>query len=90
MVTQSIGNRLIVTRPSDEQVTPSGIVFMQSKSATPAEEAKILAVGPLVRQCKVGDKILFEPYERVEIELNGAKYWSIKEDAVLCVVGEVL
>jgi chaperonin GroES len=41
--------------------------------------AAVVAVGPNVRQIEVGDRVLYDPEERAEIELHGAQYVLLRE-----------
>jgi chaperonin GroES len=44
--------------------------------------ARIVAVGQQVRQLSVGDKVLFDPEDRAEVELAGATYLLLREKDV--------
>ncbi len=41
--------------------------------------AAVMAVGQHVRQVEVGDRVLYDPQERAEIELQGAQYVLLRE-----------
>ncbi|WGW12942.1 co-chaperone GroES [Saxibacter everestensis] len=41
--------------------------------------AEVVATGPHVRQTSVGDKVLFDPEERAEVELQGSTYVLLRE-----------
>jgi chaperonin GroES len=41
--------------------------------------ARAVAVGPLVRSIQVGDRVLFEPEARAEVELRGIGYMMLRE-----------
>ena len=41
--------------------------------------AEAVAVGPHVRTVKVGDKVLFNPEDRFEVELQGEEYVILRE-----------
>ncbi len=44
--------------------------------------ARVRAVGQHVRQVEVGDRVLFDPDERAEVELEGATYVLLREKDV--------
>ncbi len=44
--------------------------------------ADVVAVGQHVRQVEVGDRVLFDPDERAEVELEGATYLLLREKDV--------
>lgn len=41
--------------------------------------AQVMAVGQHVRQTQVGDRVLFDPQERAEVELGGRDYILLRE-----------
>lgn len=41
--------------------------------------ARVVAIGPNVRTIEVGDRVLFEPEDRGEIELQGIDYVLLRE-----------
>ncbi len=41
--------------------------------------AEVKAVGQHVRQVQVGDRVLFDPEDRSEVELQGAQYALLRE-----------
>ncbi|HET9658101.1 MAG TPA: co-chaperone GroES [Kineosporiaceae bacterium] len=41
--------------------------------------ATVVAIGQHVRQVQVGDRVLYDPEERAEVELQGAQYVLLRE-----------
>jgi chaperonin GroES len=41
--------------------------------------ANVVAVGQHVRQVQVGDRVLYDPEERAEVELQGSQYVLLRE-----------
>ncbi len=41
--------------------------------------AAVVAIGQHVRQVQVGDRVLFDPEDRAEVELQGAPYVLLRE-----------
>jgi chaperonin GroES len=50
--------------------------------------AEVVAVGPHVRTVKVGDKILFNPEDRFEVEVHGDEYVILRERDIHAVASE--
>ncbi len=50
--------------------------------------AKVLAIGSSVRTVKLGDRVLFDPAERAEVELRGKSYLLLRERDVHAVAAE--
>jgi len=50
--------------------------------------ADTVAVGPHVRAVKVGDKVLFNPEDRFEVEVHGEEYVILRERDIHAVASE--
>jgi chaperonin GroES len=50
--------------------------------------AEVVAVGPHVRAIKAGDKVLFNPEDRFEVEVQGDEYVILRERDVHAVASE--
>jgi chaperonin GroES len=50
--------------------------------------AEVVAVGSNVRQVQVGDRVLFDPDERSEVELHGTDYILLRERDIHAVAAE--
>ncbi len=75
-------DRLLVhlDEESAERLSASGIVI----PATAAVGKRlvwgaVVAIGPQVRQVELGDKVLFDPEDRSEVELNGVVHVLLRE-----------
>jgi len=52
--------------------------------------AEVVATGSYVRTVQVGDRVLFDPDERAEVELHGAAYVLLRERDIHAVAAERL
>ena len=52
--------------------------------------AKVVATGASVRAVKVGDRVLFDPEERAEVELQGHDYVLLRERELHAIAAERL
>lgn len=84
-----LADRLLVKYDAEsaERRSSSGIVI----PATAVSERKlawgyVAATGQGVRQITVGDRVLFDPEERAEVELTGTVYVVLREKDVHAVV----
>jgi chaperonin GroES len=50
--------------------------------------AETVAVGPHVRSVKPGDKVLFNPEDRFEVEVQGEEYVILRERDIHAVASE--
>ncbi len=75
-------DRILVQIPSPdgERRSRAGILIpataQLSKRLTWAD---VIAIGPNVRQFRVGDKVLFNPEDRFEVEVQGEDYLILRE-----------
>nr|WP_297749054.1 co-chaperone GroES [uncultured Tessaracoccus sp.] len=52
--------------------------------------AKVVSAGPSVRAVEVGDRVLFDPEDRAEVELNARRYVLLRERDIHAVAAERL
>jgi chaperonin GroES len=52
--------------------------------------SKVVAVGPNARSVEVGDRVLFDPDEKAEVEVNGDVYAVMRERDIHAVAAERL
>jgi chaperonin GroES len=81
-----------VDRESGERRSAAGIVI----PATAAMGAKrlawsrVVAVGPHARSVEVGDRVLFDPEDKSEVEVSGETYVLMRERDVHAIAAERL
>jgi len=71
--------------------TESGIYlgFVREDTVKAPRPGRVHAIGPLVRDVKVGDMILIEPLMWSDsYELEGVKYWNTAEEKVIGIYEE--
>jgi chaperonin GroES len=63
-----------------ERRSNSGIVIPATAAVgTRLAWAAVVAVGQHVRQVEVGDRVLYDPEDRAEVELHGGQYVLLRE-----------
>ena len=50
--------------------------------------ARVVAVGPSVRSVEIDDRVLFDPGERAEVEINSRRYVLMRERDIHAVAAE--
>ncbi len=50
--------------------------------------AKVVAIGPNVRSVELGDRVLFDPEERAEVELQAKSYVLLRERDIHAIASE--
>lgn len=80
--------KLVLARVDDAPATtPSGLYL--PKDAVDSDEQKtatVAAVGPEVKDVKVGDKIIYENYSGTKVKRQDEEYVLVAEEKVLAVV----
>lgn len=77
-----LGDRVLVSQEGEggERRSGGGIVIPATAAVGKRLAwAKVVAVGQHVRQVQVGDRVLFDPDERGEVELHGREYVLLRE-----------
>lgn len=75
-------DRVLVSVDQDggERRSTAGIVIpATAKMGRRLSWAEVVAVGANVRTVQVGDRVLYDPEERSEVELHGALYVLLRE-----------
>ncbi len=81
----------ILVDPDDEAGSTGGILIPATvQMGRRLAWAKVLATGSSVRTVKLGDRVLFDPAERAEVELRGKTYLLLRERDVHAVAAERL
>jgi chaperonin GroES len=65
--------------------TASGI-FLPSQSTEKPEVAKVLAVGPSVKNVKKGSKIIYKTYSTNKVKFDKDEYILVKEEDIIATV----
>lgn len=84
-------DRLLVSADGEggERKSGGGIVIPATASVGKRLAwAQVVAVGQHVRQVKIGDRVLFDPEERAEVELQSRTYLLLRERDLHAVAAE--
>jgi chaperonin GroES len=77
-----LGDRVLVSQEGEPGERRSGGGILIPATATMGKRlawAVVMAVGQYVRQVQVGDRVLFDPDDRGEVELHGREYLLLRE-----------
>jgi chaperonin GroES len=78
-------DRVLVTLDTEvsERRSSAGIVIpATAKMGKRLSWGEVVAVGNNVRSVQTGDRVLFDPEERAEVELHGTEYILLREREV--------
>jgi chaperonin GroES len=84
-------DRLLVSLDSDtgERRSGAGIVIpATARMGKRLAWAVVVAVGNNVRSVEIGDRVLFDPEDRAEVELHGSEYVLLREREIHAVASE--
>jgi chaperonin GroES len=90
---QMLHDRVLVStdRDAGERRSNTGIVIPATAAlGKRLAWASVMATGSNVRTVKVGDRVLFDPEERAEVELHGDTYVLLRERDLHAVAAERL
>jgi chaperonin GroES len=82
---QPLGDYIVAQSEEAETKTASGL-YLPDKAQEKPKTAKVLAAGPLAKQVKVGDRIVYKSYSTTEVKVDGGEYILVKEEDVLATV----
>lgn len=85
MSLQPLADRIVLEQVESEEKTSSGIILPDSAKEKP-EQAKVVAVGPDVKELKTGDMVLYTKYDPNEVKVGGKEYLVVKEEDVLAIL----
>jgi chaperonin GroES len=84
-------DRLLVSVDTDNGERRSGAGIVIPATARMGKRlawAAVVAVGTTVRTVQLGDRVLFDPEDRAEVELHGAEYILLRERDIHAVASE--
>ena len=84
-----LADRVLIKPAAAEEKTLGGIIIPDSAKEKPLK-GEIVAVGNGTKDeemvVKVGDNVLYGKYAGTEIELDGEKYWIMRQADVLAII----
>ena len=95
MKLKPLGDRVLVKRLEQEEVTKGGIIIPDSAKEKPMK-GEVIAVGPgkvgddgkrTKLAVEKGDKVLFNKYAGTEVKIDGVEHLMMREDDILAVLG---
>lgn len=81
-----------IDRDSGERRSSGGIVIPATAAmgARRLSWSKVVAVGPHARAVEAGDRVLFDPEDKAEVEVNAETYVLMRERDIHAVAAERL
>lgn len=82
---QPLADYVVAQAEEAQSKTASGLYLPDNAQEKP-KVAKVLAVGKLAKQVKVGDKIIYKSYSTTDVKLGRDEYILMKEEDILATV----
>ena len=82
---QPLGDYVVAVTEAADTKTKSGL-YLPDKAQEKPKTAKVVAVGPLAKQIKIGDRIVYKNYSNTDVKVGSADYILVKEEDVLATV----
>ena len=77
-----LADRVVAVKEEAQTKTASGL-YLPDSAKEKSSLAVVKAVGPDVKDLKVGDKIVYKEYSTTELKVDGEEYMIIKEEDIL-------
>ena len=85
MKLRPMADNIVLKATEAEETTASGIILAAATREKPAF-FEVMAVGPEVKEVKVGDKVVVSKFVGGDIKLDGVEHKFVKLEDVLAVV----
>ncbi|UCG78878.1 MAG: co-chaperone GroES [Nitrospirota bacterium] len=72
---------------SDEVEKTAGGIYVPDTAKEKPQKGKVEAVGPEVKELKIGDTVFFDRYSGSKVNIDNTEYLIIKEEDILGIVG---
>ena len=76
-----LADYVVVAQEEAKTKTASGLFLPDNASEKP-KIAKVLAVGPMVKDVVVGERVIFGGYSNTEIKIEGVEYILVKNENI--------
>jgi chaperonin GroES len=82
---QPLADYVVAQAEEAESKTASGLYLPDNAKEKP-KTSIVVAVGPEVKQVKVGDRIIYKSYSSTDVKVGREEFMLIKEEDVLATV----
>ena len=86
MDVKPLNDRILVAEHKKKQTTESGIIIEGARGVGDTAKATVLAIGPDVKDVKVGDVVLLDWAQAAPVKLGDVQRAMIKEEFVIAIV----
>jgi chaperonin GroES len=76
----------VVAQGEEAQTKTASGLYLPDNAQEKPKTAKVVAVGKLVKELKVGDRIVYKSYSTTDVKVGSEEYIIVKEEDVLATV----
>lgn len=80
-----LADYVVAVAEEAESKTASGLYLPEAAKEKP-KISKVVAVGPAVKQVKLGDRIVYKSYSPTEVKVGKEDFILVKEEDILATV----
>ncbi len=76
-----LADYVVMQQEEAKNKTASGL-YLPDKGTEKPKFAKVLAVGPMVKDVKAGDRVIFGGYSNTDIKVEGEEYLLVRNENI--------
>jgi chaperonin GroES len=80
-----LADRIVAVREEVSNKTATGL-YLPDSAKEKSAIAKVVAVGPEVKEVKKDDRIIYKEYSTTEIKIDGTEYLLVREEDILATI----
>jgi chaperonin GroES len=80
-----LADYVVAQQEAAQTKTASGL-FLPDNTGEKPKIATVVAAGPLAKEVKTGDKIIFGGYSNTDIKIEGVEYMLIKQENIFATI----
>ena len=88
MIFKPLSDHIVATPEKAATQSKGGILFTASTTREQPRIANVVAVGPNVKEVKVGDRFLHQAFSASDIKVGDDEYIVIREEFVMATIEE--
>jgi len=83
---QPVNDYILIEVEKAKEKTDSGIFIPDSAEIEKPQTAKVISVGPKVKNVKPGDTVLYSKYGATVVSVRKEEYYFIQQDDVVAII----
>lgn len=76
----------VVAQPEEAETKTASGLYIPDNAKEKPKTSKVVAVGPMVKSVKVGDRIIYGGFTNTDVKVDGKEYQIVKEENIYATV----